>query len=142
MVIQQILDAKGSQVHTIAPEASLREAAVAMMDHHCGSLVVLDHGQVVGIITERDLLRATAHSDQPLDEIPVEMKMTRDVLTGQPKHNISDVMGLLTERHVRHLPIVDEDKMLIGMISIGDVVKAQYMETSRENHFLKEYVQG
>jgi CBS domain-containing protein len=142
MVIQQILETKGTQVHTVAPEASLREAAVAMMDHHCGSLVVLDHGRVVGIITERDLLRATAHSAQPLDEIPVETKMTRDVLTGRAQDKISYVMGLLTERRVRHLPIVDDAEVLIGMISIGDVVKTQYVEMCRENHFLKEYVQG
>lgn len=142
MVIQQILDGKGSAVHTVTPEASLREAAVVMMDHHCGSLVVMDHGELAGIITERDLLRASAHNEQPLDEIPVETCMTRDVVTAKPSDELGVVMGLLTERRIRHLPIVDDAKSLVGMISIGDVVKAQYTELCRENHFLKEYVRS
>lgn len=138
MVIRDILQTKGDTVYRIEPQASLRQAAQEMMDHGCGSLVVCSGDGVVGIITERDLLRACAAGDS-LDDVAVEQRMTRDVVAGSPDDDVQGVMGVLTNRRIRHLPIVRDGK-LAGMISIGDVVKAQYSELAFENHVLKSYI--
>ena len=94
-----------------------------------------------GIITDRDILRATADENVSLKQVRVSEVMTVEVITGGPDDSVASVMGLLTEKRIRHLPIVHGGK-LIGMISIGDVVKAQFNELAMENHYLKEYLQG
>lgn len=141
MNVQQILQAKGSQVHSINPDASLEDVVQSLVAKNCGSLIVLENGQVVGIITERDILRACAAESRPLTQVRVQERMTRDLVVGQPDANVSQVMGLMTQRRIRHLPIMD-GSVLLGMISIGDIVKAQHDHLSLENHYLKEYIQS
>lgn len=138
MVVRDILQTKGETVYRIGPRATLRQAAQSMMDHRCGSLVVCQEDQVVGMITERDLLRACAAGDH-LDEVLVEERMTCDVVSGAPEDDVQGVMGVLTNHRIRHLPIVKDGK-LAGLISIGDVVKAQYGQLAFENHVLKSYI--
>jgi CBS domain-containing protein len=140
MTVRDILERKGATVHCIAPTSNLIEAAQVMMQHRIGCLVVACGESVVGIFTERDLLRLAAQG-QPLQEVRVEQAMTRDVITGSPDQPVAEVMGVLTEKRIRHLPIVENGR-LIGMISIGDVVKFQYDALQFENHFLKSYIVG
>lgn len=145
MTLQEILRNKGTGVFTISPDATLDDVVQKLIQHNCGSLVVCRQledgrrGPMVGIITERDILRACASRQGPLDQLRVADTMTRDVITGSPSDSIEDTMGLLTERRMRHLPILDGGE-LAGMISIGDVVKAHHDEVTLENHYLKSYI--
>ena len=140
MKLQEILRVKGTGVHKIGPEASLAEVVQRLVECGCGSLLVCDGDRMVGIITERDILRACAAKAAPLEEIQVTVHMTVEVVTGSPGDDVGDIMGLMTSKRIRHLPIMEDDK-LAGMISIGDVVKAQHAYLSVENHYLKEYIQ-
>ena len=141
MKLGDILQAKGTNVFTISPRATLAEAASAMVEHNCGSLVVCERDKVVGIITERDILRACATQDRPLTDVWVEERMTRDVITGSANDKINDVMGWMTDMRIRHLPVLDKGK-LSGLVSIGDVVKAEHSLLSVENQYLKNYIQS
>jgi CBS domain-containing protein len=141
MKIQDILSVKGSAVHTISPEATLADVVQKLVANNCGSLVVTVDEQMVGIITERDILRACAKNHRGLEERRVAEHMSANLVTGACDDDVEDVMGLLTQRRIRHLPI-ERDGKLVGLISIGDVVKAQFDQLSTENHFLKEYIQS
>lgn len=140
MKLRDILYNKGQQVHGTSPDETLAEAVDKLVKHNCGALVVLEGGRMVGIISERDVLRACAQLSQPL-EARVGERMTRHLVTGTPDDEVEEVMGLLTHHRIRHLPVVNGGE-LAGMISIGDVVKAQYDDLSNENRFLKQYIQG
>ncbi|MBM4094992.1 MAG: CBS domain-containing protein [Planctomycetes bacterium] len=139
MNLNTILREKGSVVFTTSPENTLADVVASLVEHNCGSLVVCDEGQVVGIITERDILRACAASDLPLATARVDDIMTRHVFTGTIDDKISDVMRLMTDKRIRHLPVL-EDGALVGMISIGDVVRASHDLLVMENHYLKHYL--
>ncbi len=141
MKLGDILQVKGTQVFTIGPQATLAEAASAMVEHNCGSLVILDQDRVVGIITERDILRACATQDRPLTDVHVDERMTRDVITGSAQDGISAVMGWMTDKRIRHLPVLEQGK-LAGLVSIGDVVKAEHSLLSVENEYLKHYIRS
>ncbi len=138
MTVREILERKGTTIYTTAPKATLLEAAQLMMKYRIGSLLVVVDGNLMGIFTERDLLRVAA-TGKVLSEIRVEEAMTRGVITGKADDSVTDVMKLLTEKRVRHLPILEENR-LVGLISIGDVVKAQYEALEFENHLLKSYI--
>jgi CBS domain-containing protein len=146
MTLQEILSVKGSEVHTIDELATLDDAVQRLVRHNCGSLVVLNRAtdggrrRMIGIITERDILRACA-ARWPLAHTHVSDAMTRDVIVGAPTDSIDDTMEVMTERRVRHLPILQHGE-LTGIISIGDVVKARHEQTMFENHHLKAYLQG
>jgi CBS domain-containing protein len=144
MFIEDILRDKGSKIFSIEPEATLDDVVQELVRHNCGSLVVCrktDAAALVGIITERDILRACAKLRRPLDQIKVADVMTSNVVTGSPRDDVERIMGLLTENRVRHLPIV-QDGRLLGLISIGDVVKFQHQQMAMENHYLKTYIQS
>jgi CBS domain-containing protein len=147
MTLHDILRNKGTNVFTIAPEATLADVARALADHNIGSLLVCEPvdgsgERLLGIITERDLVRACAKNPTtPLGRLKVADVMVRDLITVSPADSVEDTMGLMTERRIRHLPVV-EDGRLAGMISIGDVVKAQHDSLTMENHYLKSYIRG
>ena len=139
MTLRSILQSKGHEVYTTTPETKLSEVVKKLVHHQCGSLLVCDGDRLVGIITERDLLRVSATDGQDLESTPVSEVMTGNLVTATPDDSINQTMGLLTEQRIRHLPILEDDK-LVGLISIGDVVKAQYAELTIENHYLKNYI--
>ena len=146
MKLTDILRVKGTDVHSIAPQAKLTDVVRKLVDHNIGSLVVCEdlgcrQGRVLGIITERDILRACAESETSLSERTVAEVMTKDLVVGSPYDSIDDTMGLMTEHRVRHLPVMEGDE-LKGMISIGDVVKAHHHLAVVENHYLKSYIQS
>jgi len=141
MTLCEILRAKGTEVFVTLPGVTLRNVTEVLVEHNCGSLVVVEYDgsrKMIGIITERDLMRACAKG-LSLDETVVEEVMTRDIITGHGSDSIADTMGLMTENRMRHLPIVENEE-LVGVISIGDVVKAQHSQLSAENHYLKRYI--
>lgn len=141
MTLQQILHVKGREVFSISPDKSLQDVVDMLVDRNCGSLVVCEGEQMVGIITERDILRACAEQSEPLTSIPVAVRMTRNVVTCSPDEEMETVMGLMTDHRVRHMPLLEEGR-LVGLISIGDVVKAEHDHLCLENHYLKSYIQS
>jgi CBS domain-containing protein len=141
MLLKEILATKGTDVLTIEPSATMADAVDTMVSHRCGCLVVCRGESMVGIISERDVLRAIAGVAKTLDKISVEERMTKEVVTGTPDQNINDTMGLMTKNHVRHLPVLERGR-LAGLISIGDVVKAQHQKLAMENHLLMSYIQS
>jgi CBS domain-containing protein len=104
-------------------------------------LVVTDDKNLMGIITERDILRVTAARGASLDRLWVGDHMSSPVITGTAEDDVQMIMGVMTSHRIRHLPIV-ENGQLAGIISIGDVVKAQHDRLSVENHYLKSYIHG
>ena len=141
MLLNDILNDKGRDVLTISPSASLADVVQTLVQNRCGALVVCQGTMMVGIISERDILRVLAETTESLDRISVQAHMTEDVITGAPDDNINKIMGLMTVHRIRHLPIV-LDGQLAGLISIGDIVKAQHNQLTMENHYLKSYIQG
>jgi len=141
MLVRDVLTQKGRTVYTCSPDDSLADVVDLLVGHNVGSLVVMRDGEMVGIITERDILRACAAIRGPLNSVRAEERMTRCPLVASPNDELADVMCTMTERRIRHLPVVEGGR-LVGIISIGDTVKAQHDELCRENHYLKSYIQS
>ena len=124
MNIATLLARKGPKVVTVRPEQTVREALALLAEHNIGAVVVVDEaGRPVGILSERDVVRALVKSDQVVTRA-VATLMTRNLVIGVPQDDLLAVSNTMTERHIRHLPVVERGT-LIGMVSIGDVVKAQ-----------------
>jgi CBS domain-containing protein len=124
MNIASLLASKGAKVVTIRPEQSVRDALQLLAQHNIGALVVIDGGtRPVGILSERDVVRAAAKSESMFAD-PVSRLMTRDVIVGLPSDDLVSVGVTMTEKRIRHLPVVEAGR-LVGIVSIGDVVKAQ-----------------
>lgn len=141
MLVRDILRTKGAQVLTTTPQASLADVIDMMVKHNCGSLVVCEEGKMVGIISERDVLRALATRPSSLEAVSVESRMTRSVITTSPDDSVTDLMGRMSEHRIRHVPVI-HDGQLAGLISIGDAVKAQHDQLRLENHYLLSYIQS
>jgi CBS domain-containing protein len=141
MRLQEILDRKGHDVITITPDRSVLQAVELLVEHNIGGVVVVEEGSLVGILTERDVLRLTARTPGALDALTVAETMTRELVTGLADDDMLDVMGLMTRRRIRHLPILDEGR-LAGIVSIGDLVNACRRTAEEENQHMREYIQG
>ena len=139
MLVREILGNKGHAIFSCHPDDTLADVVASLMQRNCGSLVVLEGDELVGIITERDILRSCAETRGPLDFVQVSERMTTDPITARLDDEVAGVMGVMTERRIRHLPVVENGR-LCGMISIGDVVKAHHNELCQENHYLKTYI--
>jgi CBS domain-containing protein len=147
MLLSDILNHKGHAVLTIEPTATLAEVVRTLVEHNCGSLIVCAtsgdglRSRMVGIITERDILRACANEKSTLQRTQVEDVMSKNPVTGRPTDSVEETMGVMTDRRIRHLPVLDGGK-LAGLVSIGDLVKAQHDAMTMENHYLKSYLHG
>jgi CBS domain-containing protein len=125
MNIANLLARKGPRVVTVQPEQSIRQALVLLAEHNIGALVVVDGSmRPVGILSERDVVRAAARDEASVFALTVSALMTRDVIVGVPQDDLASAGSTMTERRIRHLPVVDKNR-LVGIISIGDIVKAQ-----------------
>jgi CBS domain-containing protein len=147
--IHDILKDKGGEVATIGAGRTVHEAVRELNSHRIGALVVTgDDGSIEGIVSERDVLRMAAETwddgggrTARLRDRPVVGIMTREVICAVPDDDLDYAMGIMTKNRIRHLPIVDGGK-LVGIISIGDVVRANLSQVAYENRMLKDYVQG
>ncbi len=139
--IKQLLDKKNGEIQTIDKNSSVYDAIKAMSDHHIGSLLVMEDDQLIGIITERDYSRNVILKGKSSKSTPVKDIMVSKVLCAKPHQSIQECMALMTDKHVRHLPIIDDGKV-IGIISIGDLVKAIISEQKFMIEQLEHYISG
>ncbi|HVX98493.1 MAG TPA: CBS domain-containing protein [Pseudorhodoplanes sp.] len=141
MNVNAILSKKGASVVTIEPTATLGDAARRLAEHRIGALVVTGaEGRVVGILSERDVVRAIAGGGAAAMQTPLTEAMTRKVVTCKGSDTITSLMEQMTDGKFRHLPVVDGDR-LAGIISIGDVVKYRLWELEQEQNALRDYIQ-
>jgi CBS domain-containing protein len=140
MTVKAILSSKGSTVVTIAPAASLAEAAKLLSTHRIGAVIVTgpDAG-VIGVLSERDIVRALADRGAPALDLRVEQCMTRRVVTAGEADTVGAIMGQMTAGKFRHIPVVENDR-LVGVVSIGDVVKYRLEEVERESNAMRDYI--
>lgn len=131
----------GKRVETISPSASVHDLVNALNIHHVGALVVSPDGRKIeGIVSERDVVRAMPGKLDQLIGMHVRDLMTVEVVTCRSDATVSDLMKIMTEMRIRHIPVVDEDDNVISIISIGDVVKARISELDAERKALRDYV--
>jgi CBS domain-containing protein len=142
VLADQILERKGRQVSTIPPDATVRSAAAAMTSANVGALVVsADGSALAGILSERDIVRRLAADGPDLLDQPVSALMQADVHTCTGADHVDQLMHLMTEHRIRHLPVL-ADGSLVGIISIGDVVKTHVDELETEKSQLVDYIRG
>lgn len=140
MKVRDILEVKGSEVVTIRRDESLFRALEVFATNKVGSLLVLDSERnIVGILAPRDLLMEVQKGCEELTKIKVEEVMTQELIIGTPDDNLEYVQAIMTENRIRHLPILDGER-LAGIVSIGDVVKAHLKEVHAENRYLRDYM--
>lgn len=142
MLVSEVLDMKGRRVVTIDSGANVQEAVARLVQHNVGSLPVIDEaGRLIGVFSERDVLRLMHHKGEGFGRTRVSEVMTCNPATCRVDDSVEQVMGLMSERRIAKVPIV-EDGELIGIVSVGDVVKVMYEKVSTENHHLLSYIQG
>jgi CBS domain-containing protein len=143
MHVHNVLTIKGDAVATIEPGASLAGATASLRDHGVGALVVSADGRTIdGILSERDVVRALAAHGASTLELEVSTAMSTSVTTCRGDDTIDQMMAMMTERRIRHLPVVDDSGHLAGIISIGDVVKARVGQLEHERDQLHDYIQA
>jgi CBS domain-containing protein len=140
MLVAQIIREKGDLVFTISPDSTVADAAALLHERRVGALVVVEAGdKVAGIVSERDLVRMLARAGGEGLSQPVSAWMTREVIFAEPNETVNSLLGRMTDRRVRHLPVL-KDGRLCGLISIGDLVKFKIAETEAEAEGLKSYI--
>jgi len=139
--VEKLLKTKGSDTWSIAPQATVYEALQKMSDKDVGAVLVIDEGTLVGIFTERDYARKLILRGKLSRNTAVSEMMTQDVLYVEPQNSIEDCMVLMTNKRVRHLPVMDDGK-LVGIVTIGDAVKQIISEQESTIEQLEKYIAG
>lgn len=139
MLVAEILKTKGEAVFTIAPELTVAEACGELDRRRVGALIVCDGDRVAGVFSERDVVKAVSAEGAGALGRPVSDFMSADVVFAQPSESVAILMGRMTDRRIRHLPVL-RDSRLAGVISIGDVVKCQIAEATHEAESLRTYI--
>lgn len=139
MLVSQILKDKGGAVFSIAPDLTLAQVCTELEHKRVGALIVCSGAKVVGVVSERDIVRAVAQDGAACLTRPVSEYMTRDVVFAEPAETVAILMNRMTDRRIRHLPVL-MDSRLAGVISIGDVVKCQIAEAQHEAESLRSYI--
>ena len=137
--VSQLLDRKGRATYSIEPEDPVLEAIQLMADHHVGALLVMKGGELVGIVSERDYARKVILLGRSSAETPVWQIMSSPVLTVSLRHSVQECMELMTEHRVRHLPVVESGRV-VGIVSIGDLVKAVIQDRQETIEQLESYI--
>jgi signal-transduction protein with cAMP-binding, CBS, and nucleotidyltransferase domain len=137
--VSHILESKGGRVISVPQEAPVLEVIRLMAEYHIGSVLVMRGGELMGIATERDYARKVILQGRSSADTPVSAIMTSPVACVSPEDSVNDCMSMMTDRHIRHLPVLDGGQ-IVGMISIGDLVKAVIEEQQQEIHHLHQYI--
>jgi CBS domain-containing protein len=140
--IRDILRTKGPNVLSIEPQATVLDAAMLMNQHKIGSLLVLSDGELIGIITERDILQRVVVLRLDPGETSVERVMTTELVCCQPHTPLDEARGVMKNRRIRHLPVLDEQRQLCGLISIGDLNAWCAHDQEVTIHVMEEYIHG
>lgn len=141
MKIRDILRTKGHDVVTTSPDETVLAAMLVLVKHNIGSVVVVEGGEIRGILTERDVLRLGAKDPAKLSTTKVGDVMTTNLVIGVLDDDLEYVMGVMSRNRIRHLPVLEDDQ-LVGILSIGDVVNTCRKNAETENRYLKDYIQG
>jgi CBS domain-containing protein len=139
MLVSQILKTKGDLVFTVGPAETVGAVCALLHSRKVGAMVVLDTDRVVGIVSERDLVRALAKEGAGALGKPVSAFMTHDVIFAEPGETVDSLLSRMTDRRVRHLPVCERER-LVGIVSIGDLVKWKISEVEAEADNLKAYI--
>ena len=139
--VWQIMKVKGSQVWTISKDSTVLDALKLMAEKQIGALVVMDGDQVVGIFSERDHARKGVLIGNHADSTRIDKVMTKGLFTVTPEHSVTECMALMTDRRIRHLPVFEGDQ-LVGLVSIGDIVKDMIEELEFMVNQLEKYITG
>ena len=139
--VLNLLDSKGRDVLTVDPDTSVREALEKMEDISAGTVVVMEGGAVVGMVSERDVIRKVVLQGQKIDKVKVREIMSTDLTTITPETLLDDCMQLITEKRIRHLPVLCNGS-LCGIVSIGDIVKYLIVEKDFKIKNLETYISG
>ncbi len=139
MLVSEILRIKGNALFTTSPDAPVLDAVKVMSQHDIGSLVVMDHGRMAGLVTFAEVLAALADRGGSLGDIRIEAIAEADPLVAAPGIDAMELRRMMLERHARYVPVMD-GRMLLGVISFHDVAKAVYEDQSYENRMLKNYI--
>ena len=140
MLVSEILRIKGNALFTTAPDSPVVDAVRVMAQHDIGSLVVMDHGRMAGLVTFAEVLEALAIRDGALGDLKISVIAEAKPLTATPSVDVMELRRMMLERHARYVPVMD-GTTLLGVISFHDVAKAVYEEQSFENQMLKSYIQ-
>lgn len=141
MQVKDVLKAKGNAVIAIAPGKIIKDAINEIIKNKIGALLVMDGESLVGIITERDIFREFSVEGEKVFEKKIEEVMTTNIIVGLPDDDLEAVKALMTNNRFRHLPIMD-NKKVVGIVSIGDIVKIFSVNFQIENRYLKDYISG
>jgi CBS domain-containing protein len=139
--VKHLLEGKGRQLFSVAPGDSVLRAIEVMAERHVGALLVLDRGDLAGIISERDYARKVILKGRSSADTKVAEIMTADVVTVAPRDSVHRCMSLMTEKRIRHLPVLDDGRV-VGVLSIGDLVKAVIDEQQHKIEDLERYITG
>jgi len=139
MVVSEILRIKGNTLFTATPERSVQDAVKVMAQHDIGSLVIMDHGRMAGLLTFAEVLKALAERGGALGDLSISAICQRDPLTAAPSIDVMELRRMMLERHARYVPVMD-GTTLQGVVSFHDVAKAVYEDQSFENRMLKSYI--
>jgi CBS domain-containing protein len=139
MTVRTILDTKGHQIESVEPEAKLVAAIKILSERKIGAVLVMGNGHIEGILSERDIVRVLGERGAAVLEEPVSAVMTRKVVSCRQADTVAAIMEMMTSGKFRHLPVVEEGKV-VGLISIGDIVKWRVMEFEAEQEALRDYI--
>ena len=140
-IVRDLLKIKGNQVWSVAPETPVKESLKLMAEKNIGALVVISSGAIVGIFSERDFARHMASVNELPDSLLTQDLMSKPVFFANPDQSVEECMAVMTAKHFRHLPVMEESK-LMGLISIGDVVKQLISEKEVTIRSLEDYILG
>ena len=139
MTVRTILDTKGHQIQSIEPEAKLAAAIKILSERKIGAVLVMSQGRVEGILSERDIVRVVGERGAAALDEPVSAVMTRKVVSCKQADTVAAIMEMMTSGKFRHLPVLEDDRV-VGLISIGDIVKWRVGEYEAEQEALREYI--
>lgn len=139
MNVSRILETKGSSVISLDVDCTVLDVAKLLGERRIGAVPILSSGKLAGIISERDIMRGLAIRGGSVLADPVDSLMTKSVFTCSGDDSVAHLMEMMTQRRIRHIPVLDDERV-VGIISIGDVVKEQMEETQQEAEALKEYI--
>lgn len=137
--VSEVLGEKGNEVIGVSPTATVYEAIEQMVEHNCGSLLVMEEGDIAGIFTERDYLRKITLQGRTSKTTAVEEVMNSPVVVVEAGAEIDEALAMMTDRHIRHLPVVSEGQV-VGVVSIGDLVKYKTKEQEFRIGYLEDYI--